>query len=491
MTDGLKNKYRKAIIGILTTNKQVEKVVLFGSRAMGTFTPASDVDIALFGDNLTLTDQAKLAEAIDELSIPQRVDILLHKFIKNEKLIKHIKRHGVEWYRRSWAMVSDWKAHKLGNLVEINHGFAFKSSNFSDEPTSDILLTPDNFAIGGGFKYDKLKYFDGDFPEEFVLIPGDLLVTMTDLSRQADTLGYPAIVPETPNVRYLHNQRLGLVKIRPDAPLHKRYLFYLLCSKEYRHEVIASATGTTVKHTAPKRIAAFKFLLPTHDEQRAIAHILGSFDDKIELNRQMNRTLEAMAQAIFKSWFVDFDPVRAKAEGRDPGLPKEIADLFPNSFENSELGEIPKGWKVSTIGDILELAYGKALKVTNRRPGTVPVYGSNGRVGWHDEKLAQCPGIVVGRKDNPGIVTWVPTDFFPINTTFYVDPKDSAHSILFLFYALQGQNLPSLGANSAVLGLNRNMAHMNQWVIPPAEIVRAFDDKCFPFYDKIQEYNEE
>jgi type I restriction enzyme S subunit len=105
--------------------------------------------------------------------------------------------------------------------------------------------------------------------------------------------------------------------------------------------------------------------------------------------------------------------------------------------------------------------------------------------------LAQGPGIVIGRKGNPGIVTWVPTDFFPIDTTFYVAPKDSALSILFLFYALQGQNLPSLGADSAVPGLNRNMAYMNQWVIPPTKLVRAFDNKCFPLYDKIQEYNEE
>ena len=78
-------------------------------------------------------------------------------------------------------------------------------------------------------------------------------------------------------------------------------------------------------------------------EQRAIAHILGTLDDKIELNRRMNETLEAMARALFKSWFVDFDPVRAKAEGRDPGLPKPLADLFPDSFEDSELGEIPRG----------------------------------------------------------------------------------------------------------------------------------------------------
>jgi len=94
--------------------------------------------------------------------------------------------------------------------------------------------------------------------------------------------------------------------------------------------------------------------VPVLPEQRAIAHILSTLDDKIELNRRMNDTLEAIARALFKSWFMDFDPVCAKVEGRDPGLPKPLADLFPNSFEDSELGEIPEGWQVGNLGDVAE-----------------------------------------------------------------------------------------------------------------------------------------
>jgi type I restriction enzyme S subunit len=97
-------------------------------------------------------------------------------------------------------------------------------------------------------------------------------------------------------------------------------------------------------------------MLPPINEQRAIAHILGTLDDKIELNRRMNETLETIARALFKSWFVDFEPVRAKAEGRDTGLPKEIADLFPDSFEDSELGEVPKGWRVKKVQDLAILS---------------------------------------------------------------------------------------------------------------------------------------
>ena len=102
------------------------------------------------------------------------------------------------------------------------------------------------------------------------------------------------------------------------------------------------------------------FRFPSLSEQRAIAHILGTLDDKIELNRRMNETLEAMAQALFKSWFVDFDPVRAKMDGRDPGLPQHLADLFPDQLVESELGEIPKAWEVKTLRECTHLTMGQS-----------------------------------------------------------------------------------------------------------------------------------
>ena len=94
--------------------------------------------------------------------------------------------------------------------------------------------------------------------------------------------------------------------------------------------------------------------------------------------------------------------------------------------------EIPRGWKVQRLGDLIELAYGKALKEENRRAGSIPVFGSNGQIGWHDQKLVDGPGIIVGRKGNPGVVTWAPTDFFAIDTTFYVVPKTECRSLQFL-----------------------------------------------------------
>jgi type I restriction enzyme S subunit len=129
------------------------------------------------------------------------------------------------------------------------------------------------------------------------------------------------------------------------------FLKYLLLSRPFQEDLEARATGTTVVGIKQSVLRMIDLAFPSFLDQKAIAHILGTLDDKIELNRKTNETLEAMAKALFKSWFVDFDPVRAKAEGRPTGLPAEISDLFPDSFEDSELGEIPSGWQCSPLAD--------------------------------------------------------------------------------------------------------------------------------------------
>ena len=145
------------------------------------------------------------------------------------------------------------------------------------------------------------------------------------------------------------------------------YAYYLTQWNEFRYFAISQMTGSSGRQRVPVDSLA-KFLAPIPEslnEQRAIAHILGSLDDKIELNRRMNKALEATARAIFKSWFVDFDPVRAKAEGLPTGLPDDIAALFPESFEDSELGEMPTGWKVKPIGQAIKCVGGSTPSTKN------------------------------------------------------------------------------------------------------------------------------
>ena len=123
--------------------------------------------------------------------------------------------------RESWSDIA------LSDVMDIKHGFAFPGENIRGEPPGNILLTPGNFAIGGGFKGDKFKYFDGPVPGDYVLHEDDLIVTMTDLSKQANTLGYPALVPKPTGARFLHDQRLGKILIREGAAIDKRFLSYL------------------------------------------------------------------------------------------------------------------------------------------------------------------------------------------------------------------------------------------------------------------------
>ena len=262
---------------------------------------------------------------------------------------------------------SEWKTVRLADLIEIKHGYAFKGKYFSEDETNLILLTPGNFKIGGGFQSKKYKYYnnEGEIPEQYILKKDDLLVTMTDLSKNGDTLGFPLKVPNIDGKTLLHNQRLGKIIINSDL-VDSNYLYYLMCSKEYRNEILSSATGTTVKHTAPERIVKFEFKLPPLEEQEKIANILSSLDDKIELNNEMNKTLEEMAQGIFKRWFVDFE------------FPNDDGESYKSSggdMVESELGMIPKGWEVKTIADIGDVISGGTPSTKNEE-----YYGGN--ISW-------------------------------------------------------------------------------------------------------------
>ncbi len=375
----------------------------------------------------------------------------------------------------SKAIVSGPFGSNIGSRFFVELGVpVIRGNNLTTDMTRFIDA---GFVFVTEEKADELKNCDA--------IIDDLIFTA------AGSLGQVGIIPKTAKYsRYIISNKQLRARIDKQK-VDPLFAFYWLSSKEMVKYIQQRNTGSSVPLINLSVLRSLPIPLPPLPEQRAIAHILGTLDDKIELNRRMNEKLEAMARAIFKSWFMDFDPVRAKAEGRDTGLPEEITDLFPDSFEETELGEVPKGWKVKTLGDLLELAYGKALKEEIRRPGKIPVFGSNGQIGWHDEKLANGPGIIVGRKGNPGIITWAPTDFFAIDTTFYVVPKAECQNLYFLYYMLKTHDLGSLGADSAVPGLNRNLAYMNKQIIPQRTVLEIFNSIVQPLFQSIHETENE
>ena len=460
MTDGLKAKHRAAIIATLAANDRVERAVLFGSRAVGTNTITSDVDIALFGQQLTLTDQASLAAACEELPMAQSVDLVLHSAIDNPALVEHIRSHGVEWYRRGGE--DSVVGGGLGDIAEIVMGQSPPGKSCNEWGKGIPLLNgPTEF----GSYHPTPVQFTTDARK--VAMTGDILFCV-----RGSTTGRMNYADQ----QYAIGRGIAAIRHKTNSQLQsliRGIIETQLCS------LLQAATGSTFPNVSANQLSNLTIPKITEKQMLNIADLLKSFEDKIELNRRMNETLEAMARALFKDWFVDFGPVRAKAEGREAYLPEEIWGLFPDSFEDSELGEIPRGWEVKRLEDYLELAYGKSLPTKSRRPGSVPVYGSGGIVGSHDVALTKGPTVIVGRKGTVGSLYLEARPVFPIDTVFYTLPRIG--SMLFSYHLLACQPLRTMNTDAAVPGLNRSNVYRLQFPCPTSDLISVFDDMagCF------------
>lgn len=379
-------------------------------------------------------------------------------------------------------MGGEWNSATVGDAFQLVNGFAFKSKDFLDSGVPVIKIKN---VKAGYFSEHDFSYVDPEFVnsrKDKVANFDDLLISMSGNRHDGspDTwVGKVALFRKAD--KYLINQRVGALRVKDKKSFNPRFMSYLLSSWTYQIMFISIATSSGGQaNLSPAQILSAPIDYPDIDTQRHIAHILGTLDDKIELNRQMNATLEAMAQALFKSWFVDFDPVidnalaagnpipeplqaraemrKALGEQRKP-LPAEIQRQFPSRFVfTEEMGWVPEGWEVCSIGKVIELAYGKSLPTASRVEGEIPVYGSGGISGYHNLPLAKGPGIVVGRKGTIGSLYWVEDDFFPIDTVFFVNAIVNVP--LFWLYQVLGQiNFQQLGADSAVPGVNRNAVY--------------------------------
>ena len=372
MIDGLKANHRAAIIATLAANHRVERAVLFGSRAMGANTITSDVDIALFGQHLTLTDQANLAAACEELPMAQSVDLVLHSTIDNSALVEHIRSYGVEWYRRGGGD---------GAKVAESDGNAPTRQKINEVPVSEVATV----VIGGTPNREINEYWNGIIPwatAKDIANAGSRhlhntqdFITDIGLANSSTKVMPKDTVIITPRGTVGALVQLGkemafnqtCYAVLPGTGIDNDFLYYALIGT--RHSLKSLTYGTIFQTITTKSFDSWRIPLPPLKQQKAVAHVLGTLDDKIELNRRMNETLEAMARALFKDWFVDFGPVRAKAEGREAYLPEEIWGLFPDSFEDSELGEIPRGWGVKSLSEIATFLNGLALQ---KYPATSP-----------------------------------------------------------------------------------------------------------------------
>ena len=398
-------------------------------------------------------------------------------------------------------MAGEWADVRLGDVVDLLTGFPFKSEHYSDDPTSPRLLRGDN-VVQGSLRWDGARRWPkegtGDF-ETYWLREGDVVVAM-DRPWIEVGLKYAAI--RASDLPALLVQRVA--RLRGTAKLDTRFLKYVIGSRAFTGHVLSIQTGTAVPHISGGQIKSFEFSLPPLSEQRAIAHILGTLDDKIELNRRMNETLEAMARAFFKSWFVDFDPVRAKAEGRHPGLPKPLADLYPDSLEDSQLGEIPKGWAVGKLGDLLAQRVERcvASSETAARP-YVPIdcisskslFLTESKPGEEAQSsLAKFyKGDLLFGAMRPYFhkVCIAPFDGTTRTTAFVLFPRakeDFAFATLLLHHpdTIDYAMRHSTGSTIPYAVWSSSLEEMPV-IVPPSEVRRAFDGVVRPILDRIPE----
>ena len=340
-------------------------VWIFGSRANWTTRDSSDLDLALEGDSIlehnTIVD---LEIAFEESILPYRVDVV------DLKQVNDNFRRMVKAQKMTFLMSKGSSARKRWHMAPLRDIIHLRISSVDKKTKEDEQLV--RLCNYTDVYYNNFIYGDMDFMtatateheiSKCLLSCGDVVITKD--SEKYNDIGVPALVRED-----ISNLVCGyhLAILRPTPKIDGTYLYYALSTRMAQHQFQSYANGVTRFGLRKADIGLVEIPLPPMDKQRAIANILRTLDDKIELNRRMNHTLEGMARTLFKSWFVDFDPVRAKIDGKWlpgdslPGLPYDLYGLFPDNLVDSELGFIPEGWEVKALDEIANFQNGLALQ---------------------------------------------------------------------------------------------------------------------------------
>jgi type I restriction enzyme S subunit len=322
--------------------------------------------------------------------------------------------------------MGDWKECKLGEVAEIVGGGTPKTKESEYWNGEIAWLTPRDLSNFNGryiSKGERNISKLGLAKSSAKILPKGVVL----LSSRAP-VGYLAIAKNEVST----NQ--GFRNLISNSETNNLFLFYLL--KNNVEYLKSQSTGTTFGELAGSTLKSLSFYFPPLTEQKAIASVLSSLDDKIDLLHRQNKTLEAMGETLFRQWFVE---------------------------------EANEDWEEGCLGDVIELVYGKGLKKEIRTGTGYPVIGSSGVVGYHSEFLVEGPGIVIGRKGTLGKVIYLWDNFFPIDTTYYIKSKAESAGLLYEYFLLKTLNFEEMNSDSAVPGLNRDIALSTEIEIAPLE----------------------
>jgi type I restriction enzyme, S subunit len=342
--------------------------------------------------------------------------------------------------------MTKWKTQPLEKLVisPITYGVV-KPGDYDDN--DGVLFIRGGDIFNGKIATENLRTITKDVSKQYsrtLLEGGELLVSLVG------NPGQVAIVPASLSGANIARQ-VGLVRLADD--INTKFVMYYLMSSVGKEELYVQIGGSVQQVINLKDLKMVKVPLPSFYEQEAITAVLSSLDDKIDLLHRQNKTLEALAQTLFRHWFVDGTAV---------------------------------DWEDGCLGDLIELQYGKGLKSSLRTGEGYPVVGSSGIVDFHSEYLVEAPGIVIGRKGTLGEVIYLSANFFPIDTTYYIKSKRLSPNLYFEYFLLKTINFKDMNTDSAVPGLNRNIALATEVVIPPQSEITRFNAFAHPLFEKIQ-----
>ena len=362
---------------------------------------------------------------------------------------------------------------RLGDIINIKHGFAFSGNHIIEEDNGVVLVTPGNFRIGGGFQEKKCKFFDGEIPKEYILNEGDFIVTMTDLSKTIDTLGYSALVPKSSSRTYLHNQRIGLVQFKNDS-CDRGYIYWLMRTRGYQRTIANTSTGSTVHHTSPAKICDFEFTPPSIETQRRIAVILSRYDSLIENYQRQIKLLEEAAQRLYKEWFVDLH--------------------FPGHETTPIIDGIPEGWEKKKIGSMIS-------KVHRTKQVPTAEYKNSGRIPIIDQSKNYIAGYTDDNEcsvelDVPAIIFGDHTRILKYITFQFAKGADGTQLIVSNDLERMPQSLffnSLLNVDLSNYSYARHFKYLKEEeiVVPTPSLANKYDEIVTVYYNMIQTHRDQ
>ena len=505
MTDrlALPRRYREQLEALLREQVPGVEVWAYGSRVNGRSHEGSDLDLVLRGPALEPLDGDfyDLLEAIEKSNIPILVQahdwaMLSESFHREIERAYVVVQKGVKQ-----TQPGVWREVALSEIGKIVTGKTPSSRNPGYFGGAIPFVTPSDFNGRRRIESTERHLTEkGLNTVKGTRIPSNSVM----VSCIGSDMGKAAIAVEP----CVTNQQINSIVVDSDSePL---FVYYNLSNR--KEEIRASASGSAQPILNKSGFGRLRILLPPLPEQRTIAHVLGTLDDKIELNRQTNETLEEMARALFKSWFVDFEPVRAKMEGRWrrgeslPGLPADLYDLFPDRLVDSELGEIPEGWEVKTLGSFGEIVTGKTP--STREPAyfgddvpflRIPDMHRNMYVLQTDMMLS-----TLGADSQPGktlppgsvSVSCIATPGLVVLNHRHTQTNQQINTIVprnqpisrYLYWVCShlSKDIETGGLGGSVLG-NMNKSSFSALLVlnPEAAVLRAFDELASPLHTMI------